>query len=113
MIKIYVLDLIYIDKKGDEFLENQIHFSTLEKAKKQADEWLNITKHTANKKYVSEILATISVCELFDEYYSEQELDNMEKTGYFDGACYDENEIVCEKRIMFEKNNKGNENDED
>ena len=112
MIKIYVLDLIYVDKKGDEFLDNQIHFTALEKAKKQASEWLNTTKHTANKKYVSEILATISVCELFDEYYSEQELDDVEKTGYLDGASYDENEIVYEKRIIFE-NTKGDENDED
>ena len=102
-MKIYVLDLITKQTQqgekyfGEEFLENQIHFTNLQKAKQYAIHWLQTGNGTYNTNNIKGLLASISEAE-YDEI-TEEEIQYIEDNGYCDYVEYNRGQIVWEKEI--------------
>jgi hypothetical protein len=102
-MKIYVLDLITKQTQqgekyfGEEFLENQIHYTNLQKAKTYATCWLEKGKGAYNTENIKGLLASISEAEYDD--LTEEEIQCIEDNGYCDYVEYNRGQIVWEKEI--------------
>ena len=108
-MKIYVLDLLYLVKKekveefGDsEILVNQIHFDSLSKAKRMANEWLNSERFRVNTDITGTLLASISYDEIDGTMFFEADEEELKRTGWVDGVVYDRDHIVWEKSVKVD-----------